>query len=51
METLARTDLNLIRVGFLILGVRCVVGGGGGGSITPPPPPPPPQNYPLAKTC
>ena len=31
METLARTDLNLIRVGFLILGVRFVVGGGGGG--------------------
>ena len=29
METLARTDLNLIRVGFLILGVRFVVGGGG----------------------
>ena len=28
METLARTDLNLIRVGFLILGVRFVVGGG-----------------------
>ena len=27
METLARTDLNLIRVGFLILGVRFVVGG------------------------
>ena len=40
METLARTDLNLIRVGFLILGVRFVVGGGGGG-----------ENYPLAKTC
>ena len=30
METLARTDLNLIRVGFLILGVRFVVRGGGG---------------------
>ena len=30
METLARTDLNLIRVGFLILGVRFVVGWGGG---------------------
>ena len=39
METLARTDLNLIRVGFLILGVRFVVGGGGG------------ENYPPAKTC
>ena len=38
METLARTDLNLIRVGFLILGVRFVVGGGGGG-----------VNYPHAK--
>ena len=41
METLARTDLNLIRVGFLILGVRFVVGGGGGAG----------ENYPLAKTC
>ena len=40
METLARTDLNLIRVGFLILGVRFVVGGGGGGG-----------NYPHAKSC
>ena len=30
METLARTDLTLIRVGFLILGVRFVVGGGVG---------------------
>ena len=28
METLVRTDLNLIRVGFVILGVRCVVGRG-----------------------
>ena len=35
METLARTDLNLIRVGFLILGVRFVVGGGGGGELPP----------------
>ena len=31
METLARTDLNLIRVGFFFLFFRFVVGGGGGG--------------------